>query len=55
MCPLELKSVYNVPYLIWSNYELNKEASPKETSICYLANIIFKKCIDKYIHTCINM
>ena len=51
----ELKSVYNVPYLIWSNYELNKEVAPKETSICYLANIIFKKCIDKYIHTCINM
>lgn len=38
----ELKSVYNVPYLIWSNYELNKEAAPKETSICYLANILFE-------------
>ncbi len=36
----ELKSVYNVPYVIWSNYELNKEVAPKETSICYLANIL---------------
>lgn len=38
----ELKNVYNVPYLIWSNYELNEEASPKETSICYLANVLFE-------------
>jgi hypothetical protein len=38
----ELRRVYSVPYLIWSNYELNEDAAPKETSICYLSNILFE-------------
>ena len=36
----EVAPIYEVPYLIWANYELNKEAAPDETSICYLANIL---------------
>lgn len=37
----ERKEVYAVPYLIWANYDLNKEAAPAETSNCYLSSILF--------------
>lgn len=37
----ELKKVYEIPYLIWANYDLNKEAAPRTTSNCYLTNILF--------------
>lgn len=37
----ELMSVYNVPYLIWANYDLNEEEAPEEVSINYLANVLF--------------
>lgn len=37
----ELMSIYSVPYLIWANYDLNKDAAPAETSNNYLANILF--------------
>ncbi len=38
----ELKKVYSLPYLIWANYDLNEDAAPKETSNCYLTNILFE-------------
>lgn len=38
----ELTKVYEIPYLIWANYDLNKEAAPKKTSNCYLTNILFE-------------
>lgn len=38
----ELKKVYATPYLIWANYDLNESAAPKETSNCYLSNILFE-------------
>lgn len=37
----QLTQVYQVPYLIWANYELDESAAPEETSINYLSAILF--------------
>ena len=38
----QLKQVYQVPYLIWSNYELNEDAAPEHVSINYLSQVLFE-------------
>jgi ATP-dependent Zn protease len=38
----ELQKVHAVPYLIWANYDLDESAAPKETSNCYLTNVLFE-------------
>lgn len=38
----ELKKVYEIPYLIWANYDLNNNAAPKVTSNNYLTNVLFE-------------
>lgn len=38
----ELTKVYEVPYLIWANYDINAAAAPDVTSNCYLTNVLFE-------------
>lgn len=38
----EIQKMYAVPYLIWANYDLDKDAAPEATSNCYLTNILFE-------------
>lgn len=38
----QIKQIYQVPYLIWSNYELNEDAAPEYVSINYLSQVLFE-------------
>lgn len=38
----ELTNLYEVPYLIWANYDLAEESAPEVTSNCYLSNVLFE-------------
>lgn len=38
----QLEQVYQTPYLIWANYELNEDANPKRVSINYLSSVLLE-------------